>query len=447
MLRNLLSDNVIKDGSSSESYPDFEDEPQEGKIPNPPEPPEEKKPFNWGKLALAAVATVAVVASVATFGLGATLAIIAVSAVAVAAATEASKAGAENIQSQLDANGGDSSKIDYGEVLKAQFKGAITGAKDMIITEGCVAYDALDQTASSLFDICTLGAFHNSCKDFSEWSHEFFKNIAPYKDAYEGLEYLTNVALMADGMFNIGNAVNNGLKGLSGLEFSTSAPELAIEGFGSLSTAIGAVGEVVTPAVGTAAVYNNIINNADTSILKTDPNIQNTSSNSSPQNTSPKKEKVKYGEQYTRKGRKKVLKPDVEYTTKEGYKYSTNSQGKLSEVEGTLKLDNGKRNNYAQSHVGKGNGRLDTDDGGHLIATIFKGSGNIDNLVPMDATLNRGQWKVMENKWANALKSNEQVEVKIKINYNNPMSDRPASFNVKYKIGNGKWISEYFVNK
>ena len=64
MLRNLLSDNVIKDGSSSESYPDFEDEPQEGKIPNPPEPPEEKKPFNWGRFACNVLAGLAVVAAV-----------------------------------------------------------------------------------------------------------------------------------------------------------------------------------------------------------------------------------------------------------------------------------------------------------------------------------------------------------------------------------------------
>ncbi|GAB6255103.1 MULTISPECIES: hypothetical protein [Peribacillus] len=31
--------------------------------------------------------------------------------------------------------------------------------------------------------------------------------------------------------------------------------------------------------------------------------------------------KVKYGEHYTKNGRKKVLKPDVEYTSKEGYNY------------------------------------------------------------------------------------------------------------------------------
>lgn len=60
------------------------------------------------------------------------------------------------------------------------------------------------------------------------------------------------------------------------------------------------------------------------------------------------------------------------------------------------------RNQYAQRTVG-GVDRLDTDDGGHLIANIFKGSGEIDNLVPMNATLNRSEYKTLENTWKNAL--------------------------------------------
>ncbi|MGE7200340.1 DNA/RNA non-specific endonuclease [Bacillus haynesii] len=31
--------------------------------------------------------------------------------------------------------------------------------------------------------------------------------------------------------------------------------------------------------------------------------------------------------------------------------------------------------------------RLKTDEGGHLIASIFEGSGKLDNLVPMDGNL------------------------------------------------------------
>ncbi len=102
--------------------------------------------------------------------------------------------------------------------------------------------------------------------------------------------------------------------------------------------------------------------------------------------------KVNYGEQYAREKRKKILKPNVEYTSKEGYTYTTDSQGCVASCEGSLQLGDGKRNNYAQRVVG-GNDRLDDDDGGHLIATIFKGSGNMDNLVPMNSNLNRGEWK------------------------------------------------------
>ncbi|WP_069679646.1 hypothetical protein [Clostridium taeniosporum] len=59
---HFLSNNVIKNGSSSESYPDFEDEPQAGRMPEPPK--EEKKGFNWGKLCKNVLAGLAVVAAV-----------------------------------------------------------------------------------------------------------------------------------------------------------------------------------------------------------------------------------------------------------------------------------------------------------------------------------------------------------------------------------------------
>lgn len=83
-----------------------------------------------------------------------------------------------------------------------------------------------------------------------------------------------------------------------------------------------------------------------------------------------------------------------------------------------------------------------------MIATIFNGSGNIDNLVPMDSNLNRGKWKVMENEWKLALSPPEpqKVEVKIKPIYGND-SQRPESFEVKYKIGDGSWIEDEFINK
>lgn len=148
-------------------------------------------------------------------------------------------------------------------------------------------------------------------------------------------------------------------------------------------------------------------------------------------------EKVKYGEQYTKVNGKKALKSNIEYVT--------DSSGRISTVGGNLNAGKAKRNAYAQRTVGKDNGRLDTDDGGHLIASIFKGSGELDNLVPMDATLNRGDWKTMENSWAKALDNGKTVDVKIEPIYSGT-SHRPISFKVKYRVDNGRWIKETFTN-
>nr|WP_255473093.1 DNA/RNA non-specific endonuclease [Rummeliibacillus sp. SL167] len=104
---------------------------------------------------------------------------------------------------------------------------------------------------------------------------------------------------------------------------------------------------------------------------------------------------VKYREHFTKDNGKKALKPNIEYTTKEGYQYKTDGSRRISNVEAKLELGKAERNQYAQRTVG-GEDRLSNDDGGHLIASIFKGSGEIDNLVPMNATLNRKEYKALE---------------------------------------------------
>lgn len=101
------------------------------------------------------------------------------------------------------------------------------------------------------------------------------------------------------------------------------------------------------------------------------------------------------------------------------------------------------RNSYAQRVAGRED-RLPNDDGGHLIASIFNGSGSLDNLVPMNSTLNRGDWKAMEKSWAKALDNGETVDVKIEPIYSGT-SQRSISFEVEYKIGNGKWIQFLLV--
>ena len=89
--------------------------------------------------------------------------------------------------------------------------------------------------------------------------------------------------------------------------------------------------------------------------------------------------------------------------------------------------------------------RLADDEGGYLIASIFKGSGNIDNLVPMNPNLNKGEWKKLENSWADALKQGDKVKVKITPNYKGD-SKRPDSFEIKYKIGEDGWEKKRLDN-
>ncbi|CAH0173276.1 MULTISPECIES: DNA/RNA non-specific endonuclease [Bacillaceae] len=152
---------------------------------------------------------------------------------------------------------------------------------------------------------------------------------------------------------------------------------------------------------------------------------------------------VRYGEQYTKVNRKKTLKPNVEYTTKEGYKYTTDDNGRIAIAEAKLELGKAKRDPYAQRKVG-GDDRLSNDDGGHLIASIFKGSGEIDNLVPMNATLNRSENKTLENTWKKALVEGKEVTIKVKPIYE-AQSARPSEFKINYVI-DGKKYSDRLTN-
>ena len=57
------------------------------------------------------------------------------------------------------------------------------------------------------------------------------------------------------------------------------------------------------------------------------------------------------------------------------------------------------------------------DDGGHLIASALGGAGDRVNIVPQASTLNRGEWKAMENELAGYLKEGKSVSVKIEVGY------------------------------
>ncbi|EPL6457046.1 DNA/RNA non-specific endonuclease [Providencia rettgeri] len=135
--------------------------------------------------------------------------------------------------------------------------------------------------------------------------------------------------------------------------------------------------------------------------------------------------------------------PNTVYKVDGNNTYKTDSQGRVQSVEAKLSLNTNDRNSYQQCKAGKCG--VAGDEGGHLIATRFNGPGEKLNIVPMNSNLNRGEWKKMENSWADALKNGKQVNVKIEPVYSG-QSGRPSSFNVTYKIGNERPVERTFIN-
>ena len=115
------------------------------------------------------------------------------------------------------------------------------------------------------------------------------------------------------------------------------------------------------------------------------------------------------------------------------YKYETDRYGRISHCEGTLRLELGKTNSAHQQRAG-GEDRMEDDDGGHLIARRFGGSEKIDNIVPMNYRLNRGDYKTMENEWAKDVEEGKTVDVSIDCKYGWSDSERPKEIRVKYIV-------------
>lgn len=135
-----------------------------------------------------------------------------------------------------------------------------------------------------------------------------------------------------------------------------------------------------------------------------------------------------------------------------GYYYQTDAHGRIESCAGNLRLEQGARNASAQRVVG-GEDREDYDDGGHLIACRFGGSGELDNLVPMSQDINRrgGEWYDLEESWADELSKGNEVDVQIYIEYDNDEGKRPDGFDVMYTVtdketGESRQYHEYIEN-
>ena len=132
----------------------------------------------------------------------------------------------------------------------------------------------------------------------------------------------------------------------------------------------------------------------------------------------------------------KATMPDHQYEV-DGYLYKTDNMGRVEEVSGDLRdIERGRNTNQQGASVELKDGFTGEDDGGHLIANMLDGPGEQINYLPMDASLNRGDWKVMENEWRAALGENKSVRIKITPIFEGSLK-RPDRFEVEYWINDG----------
>ncbi len=129
--------------------------------------------------------------------------------------------------------------------------------------------------------------------------------------------------------------------------------------------------------------------------------------------------------------------PNNEYEVR-GYQYKTDGEGRIVEASGKLKMKDPDYERDMESVRHKeGQEYRDTDDRGHLIGHQFGGSDRLENLVPMDAKLNQGDFVKLETTLADAVKDGADVRLKVEPIYEGD-SVRPSEFGVTYSIDGDK---------
>lgn len=134
------------------------------------------------------------------------------------------------------------------------------------------------------------------------------------------------------------------------------------------------------------------------------------------------------------------LEPNITFE-KNGYTYHTDESGRVISAEGKLQVKDHKgRNEMPDTRDVVAHGKMaDSDDRGHLIADRFNGSGELENLVPMEGKLNKGDYAKLEDTLAEAVKDGADVRMKVEPVYSGNLN-RPDEFRVSYTIDGDKEI-------
>lgn len=118
-----------------------------------------------------------------------------------------------------------------------------------------------------------------------------------------------------------------------------------------------------------------------------------------------------------------------------GYHYHTDEYGRIESVDGILHVKNREGRlpiKDSLETIGKGD-QKETDDRGHLIGDQFDGSNGMENMIPQNAEINRGDYNKLEQELAKLVKDGKQVEVKIEPQYEGE-SRRPTDVVVTYTV-------------
>ena len=129
------------------------------------------------------------------------------------------------------------------------------------------------------------------------------------------------------------------------------------------------------------------------------------------------------------------LKPNIKYSVGEHkYLYETDEFGRICNCSADeLHL---KKHLERLKHNPNTPGKLGGDHAGHLIADVFGGSPELDNLVSQAKDVNLKQYREIEREWEKALKKvppDEITDLKIEILYDGNGA-RPTAFKIEYCI-------------
>lgn len=127
----------------------------------------------------------------------------------------------------------------------------------------------------------------------------------------------------------------------------------------------------------------------------------------------------------------KVKQPRV--VKKNGYTYHLDDKGRVTKVEGDLKLNKGQgRNPTAQKQAG-GPDRLPDDQGGHYIGRRFDGPKDDFNHFAQNGNFNNSAYRKLENSWEKAIKDGKSVRVEVSPSFKGD-SLRPDTLKVRQWI-------------